>query len=83
MKGNEDECHVLISTDETVQVNIAVTNINNSKCEKLLGFKIMIAIDMENICKRAGAKLNAFIRVVQNMNTKKLLNYESFFFVTI
>ena len=51
MKGNEDECHVLISTDETVQVNIAVTHINNSKCEKLLGFKIMIAIDMENICK--------------------------------
>ena len=36
MKGNEDKRHVLLSTDETVQVNIGIARINNSKCEKLL-----------------------------------------------
>ena len=40
MKGHEDKCHELLSTDETVQVNIGAARINISKCEKLLGIKI-------------------------------------------
>ena len=40
LKGNEDKCHVLLSTDETVEVNIYTARINNSKCQKLLGVKI-------------------------------------------
>ena len=48
MKGNEDECHVLISTDETVQANIGVAHINNSKCEKLLGIKIDCKLSFDN-----------------------------------
>ena len=40
MTGNEDKCHLLLSADETVQVNINTARINNSKCEKLLGIKI-------------------------------------------
>ena len=31
MKSNEDKCHVLLGTDETVQVNIGTALINNSK----------------------------------------------------
>ena len=31
MKGYKDKCHILLSTDETVQVNIGTANINNSK----------------------------------------------------
>ena len=38
MKGNEDRCHVLLTTDETVQVNIDTARINNSKCEKLFRY---------------------------------------------
>ena len=38
MKGNEDKCHVLLTTDETVQVNIDTARINNSKCEKLFRY---------------------------------------------
>ena len=41
MKDNEDKWHVLLSTDETVQVNIATARINNSKCEKLLGIRLI------------------------------------------
>ena len=37
MKGNEDKCHVLISTKEKVCVNVGTTLIISSKCEKLLG----------------------------------------------
>ena len=37
MKDNKDKRHVLLSTDEMVQVNIGNACINNSKCEKLLG----------------------------------------------
>ena len=37
MKANEEKCHVLLSTDETMRVNIGTSHINNSKREKLLG----------------------------------------------
>ena len=33
MEGNEDKCHVLISTKEKVCINIGTTQITNSKCE--------------------------------------------------
>ena len=75
MKVNEDKCHVLLSTDVTVQVNIGTPcNINN-KCEKLLGIKIDYQLGFDdhirNIFKKADAKLNALTRVAQNMNTEK------------
>ena len=33
MKGNEDKCHVLITTKEKVCINIDTTQITNSKCK--------------------------------------------------
>ena len=67
MKGNEDKCHVLLSTDETVQVNIGTSRINNSKCGKLLGIKIDCKLsfddDIGNMWKKASAELNALNRV--------------------
>ena len=88
MKRKEDKCQVLLSTEETVQVNIGTAGVNNIKCEKLLGVKIDCKLIFDdhigNICKKAGAKLNALTRVVQHVNTeKKALNYECVFFVTI
>ena len=88
MKRKEDECQVLLCTEETVQVNIGTAGVNNIKCEKLLGVKIDCKLIFDdhigNICKKAGAKLNALTRVVQYVNTeKKALNYECVFFVTI
>ena len=85
MKGNEDNCHLLLSTDKTVQVNIGTARIINSKCEKLLGIKIDCKLSFDdhlgNMCKKAGAKLNALTRVAQYMNTeKKRLIMNSFFF---
>ena len=74
-KGNKDKCHVLLSTDETVQVNIVIASINNSNCEKLLGIKIDCKLIFDyhigNICKKASAKLNALTRVAQDIKTEK------------
>ena len=75
MKGNEDKCHVLISRKEKVCVNIGTTQIINSKCEKLLGIKIESNLNFEdyigNICKKAGAKLNALTRISNHMPFQK------------
>ena len=84
MKGNEDKCHGLPSTDETMQVNIGTVRINNSKCEKLLGIKIDCKLSFDDhigsIGKKAGVKLNALTRVAQYMNTEiKRLIMNAFF----
>ena len=75
MKGNEDKCHVLISTKENVCVNIGTTQITNSACEKLLGIKVDSSLNFEDhigsICKKAGAKLNALTRIVNHMPFQK------------
>ena len=87
MKGNEDKCHLLLSTDKTVQVNIGTARIDNSKYEKLLGIKIDCKLNfgdhIGNMTKKPGVKLISLTRVAQYMNTKKALNYERFFFVII
>ena len=37
IKSNADKCHLLVSTNETVKIQVGNYNIANSKCEKLLG----------------------------------------------
>ena len=75
MKSNDDKCHVLLSTDVIVQLNIGTARINNSKCEKLLSINVNCKLSFDNhirdIRKKAGAKLNALTRVAQYMNTEK------------
>ena len=71
MKGNEHKCHVLISTKETVCVNIRTTQITNSKCDKLLGIKIGSNLNFKDhigcMYKKAEAKLNALTRIANHM----------------
>ena len=63
MKGNNDKCHVMLSSQDRLHVNIG-TKIENSKCEKLL---VLILIQNEGhinqIRKKASPKLNAFSRI--------------------
>ena len=50
----------LLSTDETVQVNIGTARISNSKCKRLLSIKTDCKLSFDdqigNICKKTGAK---------------------------
>ena len=39
MRINADKCHLLVSTNNTVKMNIGNFDIANSKSEKLLGVK--------------------------------------------
>ena len=48
MKDNEDRFHVLLNTDETVQVNKCTNRVNNGKCEKLLGIKIDCEVSFDD-----------------------------------
>ena len=62
MKGNEGKSHVLLSTDEMVQVvHIGTGHINNSKCEKLFGIKIDCKLSFDGHIGNIYAK-----RLVQN-----------------
>ena len=87
IKGNEGKCHILLSTNETVQINISTARINNSKYEKLLDTEIDWKLSYDdhigNICKKAGAKLYALTRVALYMNTEKSAKLWMLFFVTI
>ena len=68
-------------------IPVLPARINNSKCEKLLGIKIDCKLSFDdhikNMCKKAGAKLNALTRVTQYMNTEKKRLIMMLFFVTI
>ena len=40
MKGNADKCHLVVSTDESLEIRIRESLIESSACEKLLGIKV-------------------------------------------
>ena len=75
MQANADKCHVLISTDQKLHVNIGTLQIENSKCEKLLGVNIDSKLSFEKhlniICGKARAKISALGRVAPFMNIEK------------
>ena len=75
MQANGDKCHVLISTDQKLHVNIGTLQIENSKCEKRLGANIDSKLSFEKhlniICGKARAKISALGRVAPFMNIEK------------
>ena len=56
IKGNEDKCHVVLSTHKDMHVRIGTSHIKNSCSEKLLGVKIDSDLNFEehisSICKK-------------------------------
>ena len=84
MQGNADKCHVLLSTDQKLHVNIGTSQIENSTCEKLLGVNIDSKLSFEKhlniICGKARAKISALGRVAPFMRYwKKEINNECIF----
>ena len=56
MKGNEDKCHVIFISQDNVRVNISTAQIENSKCQKLLGINIELKLTFEDHINRIGKK---------------------------
>jgi hypothetical protein len=84
MKANPEKCHLLLSTDDNMEINIDNVKIANSHCEKLLGIKIDRRLtfknQIEDICRKASGKLHALSRVTPYMDLpKKRLILNAFF----
>ena len=79
MKANPDKCHFICSTDDKVNITVENQKICNSPCEKLLGVrfdsKLTFDAHINDICKKAGLKLNALARITpyMDLNKKRLL----------
>ena len=67
IKPNPDRCHLFTSSSEEVSICIDTYNIKISKCERLLGIKIdkktNFNIHFDEMCKKAGEKLNVLSEV--------------------
>ena len=67
MKGNKDKCHVILSSQDNVHVNIGTAQIENSKCQKLLGINTDSKLTFEDhinyICKKPSTKFDALSKI--------------------
>ena len=84
MKENTDKCHLIVSTDELIEMQVGVSLIKSSTCEKLLSVKIdnkrNFATHVKGLCKKANNKLRALARATPYMSLeKKKLLVNSFF----
>ena len=75
MKSNYDKCHLLLSTQEEANIQIANTTIKCSQSEKMLGIildnQLKFDKHVENICQKASRQLNALARVTNYMELPK------------
>ena len=84
LKSNADKCHLLVSTNDRVSVNVDGFKIDKSDTEKLLGVKFdkKLTFDdhISDICKKAGRKISALARVTRYMGiAKKRILMNAFF----
>ena len=75
MKANQDKCHLLLSTQEEANIEIANATIKCSQSGQILGIilddKLKIDKYFENICQKASRKLNALAKVTNYMELPK------------
>ena len=84
MKANPQKCQFICSTNDTVNLVVENRILDNSKCEKLLGVKfddkLTFITHIDDICRKAGLKLNALSRMASYMDfIKKRLLVNGFF----
>ena len=79
MKSNPDKCHLLVSSCEKIKIEIGDFEIENSKCEKLLGvhFDNRLTFDyhISGLYKKASKQINALkSQSIHELIKKKNLN---------
>ena len=72
MKPNSDKCHILVTTEKSVSINIDGSNVENEKKQKLLGIKFDSSLSFKDhitsLCKKASQNLRALARIVNYMD---------------
>lgn len=75
MRSNADKWHLLVSTNNTVNIKLGSVNFTNTNFEKLLGvkfeYKLTFNKHTSELCKRSGRKIHALARVLSYMNILK------------
>ena len=75
MQGNSGKCHLILSINEPVQIQIAESLSESTNCVKLHGVKIdsKLSLDkhIKTICTKASNKLTALTRVTPYMAIEK------------
>ena len=75
MKPNGDKCHLLVTTEKLVTINIDGSIVTNKKKQKLLGIKFDSSLSFEghitSLCKKASQKLHTRSRIVNYMDLPK------------
>ena len=75
MQANVRKCHVLITTDQKVHVNIGTARIENRKSEKIIEVNIDSKLNFDEhikmFCSKAQEKINALKRGAPFMNIEK------------
>ena len=75
MEANPGKCHLLTSSSDKVSICVYNYNIESNKCEKRLGIqidnKLKVNTCVDEICKKAGQKLNALSTVTSCMDLLK------------
>ena len=86
MKANPDKRHIVTSESKDLVINVENNQITNSKREKLLGIKIdhelAFNAHIDEICKKAGQKMNALSRIIPYLNITKRRTLLNTFFIS-
>ena len=75
MKEHTEKCHLIVSTNEPIEIRVGESLIKSSIYEKLLGVKIDSKVNFDThvkgLCKKAKNKLRALARATPYMSLKK------------
>ena len=84
IKANNDKCHLLISDNENITINVDDNVIDKSNCKKLLGvnvdYKLNFNKHLGSVLKKAGRKLNTLSRNFACTNSEKKTILRNLFF---
>ena len=84
IKANNDKCHLLISDNENITINVDDNVIDKSNCKKLLGvnvdYKLNFNKHLDSVLKKAGRKLNTLSRNFACTNSEKKTILRNLFF---
>ena len=84
MKGSTETCHLIMSTDQSVNFQLSGSLRERSDCEKMLGVKIDYKLNFDehekDLCNKANNKMRALARATPYVNVeKKKILMNSFF----